>query len=522
MVSNRAIIHLDLDCFYCQVEQVRLGILNEPLCVQQWNGILSVNYIARELGISRKWTAQDIKEKLPQVHLAHVPVLQMGETKPRYVPQSDIHNQKASLSTYRHASIEIMKLIQSLCPKFQKASIDEAYMDVTDQVNEIIKERGWDDNTHLQWPEDTFHALNPVRSSMGMDDARLLIAAEISSKVRACIYEKLGYTASTGIACNKTLAKLISALNKPNKQTVLRNADILDYMKTIPFAKIKGLGGKFGKEVDAHFSVEMSSDLWKFSLKELQSRFGPESGQWLYDISRGICTSEVSKTQLAKSIQSMKSFGKKLISIAQLQQWLYTMCAEVLDRAQEDFSETGRWPKNLTLSFSVGIVIVKQFKFPHRESIQGHETIFEMVWKAVEPEPKKLPVGHIALALTSLENATKVSIMRWLKPKTVHNQKALEQLPKLNEDQNTKDTSHKEEVELLCQTLDENGEALFFKCIECGDIISVDAKMEHQDYHLALTLSRTFETNSESRPSKREHEQPKDFFRKRKASKKNI
>jgi hypothetical protein len=40
-VHSRAIIHLDLDCFYAQVEQVRLSISNEPLCVQQWNGILA-------------------------------------------------------------------------------------------------------------------------------------------------------------------------------------------------------------------------------------------------------------------------------------------------------------------------------------------------------------------------------------------------------------------------------------------------------------------------------------------------
>jgi DNA polymerase eta len=52
--SSRAIIHLDLDAFYCQVEHVRLGIpLDKPLAVQQWQGLIAVNYAAREKGIKR-------------------------------------------------------------------------------------------------------------------------------------------------------------------------------------------------------------------------------------------------------------------------------------------------------------------------------------------------------------------------------------------------------------------------------------------------------------------------------------
>ena len=46
----RVILHADLDAFYAQVEQVRLEIpLETPLCVQQWNGLVAVNYAARAL-----------------------------------------------------------------------------------------------------------------------------------------------------------------------------------------------------------------------------------------------------------------------------------------------------------------------------------------------------------------------------------------------------------------------------------------------------------------------------------------
>ncbi|KAJ2451939.1 N-acetyltransferase eso1 [Coemansia sp. RSA 2424] len=54
LARSRAIIHIDLDCFYCQVEQLRLGIGPDvPLAVQQWQGLIAVNYAARARGVKR-------------------------------------------------------------------------------------------------------------------------------------------------------------------------------------------------------------------------------------------------------------------------------------------------------------------------------------------------------------------------------------------------------------------------------------------------------------------------------------
>lgn len=52
--SHRVIVHLDLDCFYAQVEQRRLGIpADQPVAVQQWGSLLAVNYVARAAGVLR-------------------------------------------------------------------------------------------------------------------------------------------------------------------------------------------------------------------------------------------------------------------------------------------------------------------------------------------------------------------------------------------------------------------------------------------------------------------------------------
>ena len=50
----RIIAHIDLDCFYAQVEANRLGVpADQPFCVQQWGGLLAVNYAARKYNIKR-------------------------------------------------------------------------------------------------------------------------------------------------------------------------------------------------------------------------------------------------------------------------------------------------------------------------------------------------------------------------------------------------------------------------------------------------------------------------------------
>ena len=53
-LQRRVVIHLDLDCFYAQVEAKRLGIDGSvPLAVQQWSGLIAVNYPARHKGVKR-------------------------------------------------------------------------------------------------------------------------------------------------------------------------------------------------------------------------------------------------------------------------------------------------------------------------------------------------------------------------------------------------------------------------------------------------------------------------------------
>jgi DNA polymerase eta len=140
--GSRVILHLDLDCFYAQVEHVRLGIpLSTPLAVQQWLGIIAVNYSARAKGIKRFHNINEAKVLCPELVSVHVATYAEGDLEPKYHPNPSARTHKVSLDIYRAASKKIMSIFKRYFPNFQRASVDEAYIDATEEVNRRIMER---------------------------------------------------------------------------------------------------------------------------------------------------------------------------------------------------------------------------------------------------------------------------------------------------------------------------------------------------------------------------------------------
>ncbi len=145
---------------------------------------------------------------------------------------------KADLTKYREASMKIFDVIVSHCPNVEKASIDEAYLDLTDIVEERLKKLSGDyeslfrdsyvvgtyaveENTDIIRENNLKAWLKSIPEGSQSSDAKLAMGALIVNEIRANIKENLGFNCSAGIAHNKTLAKLCCGINKPNKQTIL-------------------------------------------------------------------------------------------------------------------------------------------------------------------------------------------------------------------------------------------------------------------------------------------------------------
>ncbi|KAI4611988.1 hypothetical protein J4E80_007440 [Alternaria sp. BMP 0032] len=377
----RVIAHVDLDAFYAQCETVRLGIdPSKPLAVQQWQGLIAINYPARAFGLSRHVTSTEALKQCPDLILQHVATWKEGDETWAYHENSfrDMATHKVSLDPYRMESRKILKCIKETLPekeqRVEKASIDEVFMDLSAQVHTILLERypelrgpaPYDDPTEplpkvpttvLDWAAD---ALVETGEEDGedrdpdWDDVCMVIASEIVRDVRRHIKDTLGYTCSGGVARNKMLSKLGSGYKKPNQQTVIRNRAVKHFLSDMKFTKIRMLGGKLGDEVVAMFGTDKVKDLVEQPLDQLK-KLGDDTGSWIYSIIRGEDSSEVNPRTQIKSMLSAKSFRPAINSFEQGVRWLRIFVADIFSRCvEEGVLENKRRPKSINLHHRQG------------------------------------------------------------------------------------------------------------------------------------------------------------------------
>lgn len=217
--------------------------------------------------MKRHCRVEEAREMCPSLRLVHVATFALNDPdlKPKYhnAPMPATH--KVDLSPYRQASAKIFQIFKRMAKHVQKASVDEAYMDVTDEV-EVLLEQRFPDWQHCSVKQVTHHlswatlgvVIEDQNSSQEVtwDDVRMMLAAEKALDIRQAVFNELGYTVSAGVAPNLTLAKICSAMNKPNQQTVLRPSVVKSFMYTLPFQKIRMMGGKLGDEIELSLGAE--------------------------------------------------------------------------------------------------------------------------------------------------------------------------------------------------------------------------------------------------------------------------
>ncbi|KAJ2714220.1 N-acetyltransferase eso1 [Coemansia spiralis] len=410
LARHRAIIHIDLDCFYCQVEQLRLALSPDvPLAVQQWQGLIAVNYPARRRGVKRMDTVWEAREKCPELVLVHVPTF--TDTSPAaYHANPSVSTHKASLDEYRRVSRRVMDVFKRLCPTMGKASIDEAYLDVSGPMRsavladldrgalELVDGRGaaaaaamagglafsapiYDEDSageaELPLPAVYWVAASrkgkeaePATTGTGTvteygvlvgdapqvsyswGDLLLRYAAVFARDARSTLFQELGYRASAGIAHNRFLAKIGSGLHKPDQQTVFPQSQVGTFMYSFPIASIPSLGGKLGALAVAAFGAQTAGDLAGYTLEQMALKLGAENAQHVYNRCRGIDDSPVVDSKEPASFASTKNFPQPVTGMAQLDRWISINSADIWARVSEEWEERRRWPRSLTVSYT--------------------------------------------------------------------------------------------------------------------------------------------------------------------------
>ncbi|GAW01991.1 eta dna polymerase [Lentinula edodes] len=525
----RVVALCDSDAFYAACEMVRLGVTDKPLVVLQWEGIIA--------------------ERCPELMIVHVATYKEGDAEPGYWDNVDSRTHKVSLDYYRRESSKVFSMLKEGLPdaEIEKASIDEAFIDFTKPVRQVLLQRfpylsqipadapnGVDTPLPppppIDWGTDSH--LIPIYSNANSEstdeetsqsapltwhDIALRLAAEMMHKVRVDIAAQLGYTTSAGIARNKFLAKLCASYRKPYSQTILRNQAIPCYLKPLEFQKIRFLGGKLGQALAKEYDVSTVADLLPVPLEEFQAKFG-ESAIWVYEILRGIDRSEVKeKSPVNKSMLAAKALQKPITKIDDGPHWIRVLAAELSLRLNDARKERPNlWPKTLALhaGHGYGTARSKQAPFPFTKEVTVNVIAAAggKLWKElVGNVTGTIRITYISLGFTGIEatDASQQSIASFLDSHAVTGVKR----PNEEKNGNPSKSRHRNTQRVRSRpsspSADQNTTS--FTCLECHKTLSLSPKLlstsdvlgrayalaalkdEHSDFHFAESVAREME-----------------------------
>ncbi|GAB5579511.1 DNA polymerase iota isoform X1 [Prionailurus iriomotensis] len=319
--SSRVIVHVDLDCFYAQVEMISNPELKgKPLGVQQKYLVVTCNYEARKLGVKKLMTVRDAKEKCPQL------VLVNGE----------------DLTRYREMSYKVTELLEEFSPVVERLGFDENFVDLTEMVE---KRRQQLQSGELSALTVWGHVYNDQYVNLhDILHVRLLVGSQIAAEMREAMYNQLGLTGCAGVASNKLLAKLVSGVFKPNQQTVLLPESSQVLIQSLNHVKeMPGIGYKTTKRLEA-LGIRSVRDLQTFSSKILEKELGISVAQRIQKLSFGEDNSPVTPSGPPQSFSEEDSF-KKCSSEVEAKNKIEELLASLLNRVCQD----GRKPHTIRL-----------------------------------------------------------------------------------------------------------------------------------------------------------------------------
>ncbi|NXW63261.1 POLI polymerase, partial [Eurystomus gularis] len=319
---GRVIVHVDLDCFYAQVEMIRNPELRDkPLGVQQKSIVVTCNYEARRLGVKKLMSVKDAKEKCPQLILVN------GE----------------DLTPYREMSYKVTELLGEFCPLVERLGFDENFVDITEIVEQRLNQLQQSGRSRVCVSGHVYN--NQALNWRDTTHVRLVIGSQVAEEFREALSARLGLTGCAGVASNKLLAKLVSGTFKPNQQTVLLPESCRDLMRSLDgIQKVPGIGYKTTKRLEA-LGVESMCDLQVFPPATLEKELGASVAQRLQKLSYGEDDSPVTPSGPPQSFSDEDSF-KKCSSEVEVKEKIEELLPKLLDRIHKD----GRQPRTVRLT----------------------------------------------------------------------------------------------------------------------------------------------------------------------------
>ena len=274
----RKIIHIDMDAFFAAVEQRnRPELRGKPIAVgsESDRGVVATaSYEARKFGVRSAMSSVVAKRLCPDLIFVH-----------------------SNFADYKEVSNQIRTIFAEYSDLVEPFSIDEAYIDVTENFKGI--------------------------------KSATLIAKEIKQR----IFSTTQLTASAGVSYNMFLAKLASDMNKPDGLTVILPSEAENVLEKLIIEKFYGVGKSTAERMHT-FGIHTGLDLKKLSLATLTRLFG-KAGEFYYNICRGIDERKITPFHERKSVGTERTFEKNLTTQFERITELYHIAKELEDRLKE-------------------------------------------------------------------------------------------------------------------------------------------------------------------------------------------
>jgi DNA polymerase-4 len=353
-VPNRKIIHIDMDAFYASVEQMdNPELRGKPIAVggAENRGVVSAaSYEARKFGVRSAISGVLAKKYCPELIFV----------SPRF-------------DRYKEISKKIHKIFREYTDLVEPLSLDEAYLDVT-------------------------------QNKKGNPSAGLL-----AQEIRLRIFKEVGLTASAGISVNKFVAKIASDYNKPNGQKTVDPDEVISFLEQLPIQKFYGVG-KVTTEKMFQLGIFTGMDLKSKSVEFLEKHFG-KSGGFYYNVVRGVHNSEVKSDRITKSVAAEHTFDTNLSSEIFMVEKLEKIAYE-LERRLKKHNIAG---KTITLKIKYSDFTQQTRSKTMPYFISGKALILETVKELLFQEKMKDSVRLLGISLSNLNTEIKKTIVVQLK-----------------------------------------------------------------------------------------------------------
>ncbi len=340
-LPQRLIAHLDLDTFFVSVELLKQPELRgKPVYVggTERGVVTSASYEARKLGVRSGMPSWKAKQLCPQA-------IALGWSRGEY-------------SRY---SRWVTQIIAAKAPLFEKASIDEFYIDLT-----------------------------------GMD--KFFDALQWTVDLRKQIIDETQLPISFGLASNKMMAKIATDEAKPNGYLQVPHGKEKEFLAPMPVSKIPGVGDNTF-EVLKSMGIVLIKDISERPIEELEERLG-KWGVDLWKKSQGIHYGEVTPYHEAKSVSTENTFDENKTDIDFLMSELVRMVERICYELRQDGKVAGcvavkiRYPNFETTSRQTTI----SYTCADDEVIPVAKDLFKKLWK------KGTPIRLLGVRLSELTN----------------------------------------------------------------------------------------------------------------------